>query len=300
MPSTNLVSLRNHHHLPVQCLEARLDGAKHLVDRWRTPLLVRFRQTRFTAETPSNEYVPKPKEIEMNRYFSYAFIAGLVLASANAEAQMMVLDGANLVQSMNQVAAWKKQYDQMLQQQEQLRAQHAAMTGNRGIGALANNPLLRQVVPDNVLQTYQAIQSNGAVSLTPAARALRNSSRLYDCEGRTGDDWRTCQAWLNNAAQQQAYQQNATAMLDQRFIQIESLQKQINATSDPKSIAELQARLQVEATQVANDANRLMILQSMSASADRAAQQAIKERELRNLSLTGDGSDTFVYKPYKK
>jgi type IV secretion system protein VirB5 len=76
------------------------------------------------------------------------------------------------------------------------------------------------------------------------------------------------------------------------------LQGQINATSDPKSIAELQARLQVETVQVNNDSNRLAIMRAMGESADRAAQQALKEQELRNLALTSDGTDTFVYKPY--
>jgi type IV secretion system protein VirB5 len=236
----------------------------------------------------------------MKHYMSAALTAGLSLICNFASAQMLVLDGANLSQAVSQVASWKKQYDQMLQQHEQLRAQHAAMTGNRGLGSVASNPLLRQVVPDNVLQTYDAIQSSGGMAMTPAARAIRSKNRIYDCEGRTGEDRRTCQAWLNNNAQQLAYQQNALVMLDQRFRQIESLQGQISNTTDPKSIAELQARLQVEATQVANDGNRLLILQSMSASAERASQQAIRERQMKNMALTSDGTDTFVYKPYRK
>ena len=85
--------------------------------------------------------------------------------------------------------------------------------------------------------------------------------------------------------------------LTQRATQIQSLQEQINATSDPKAIAELQARLQVETVQVNNDSNRLMIMRAMSDSADRASQQALKEQELKNLALTSDGTDTFVYKP---
>jgi type IV secretion system protein VirB5 len=103
---------------------------------------------------------------------------------------------------------------------------------------------------------------------------------------------------LNTTAQTQAFQQQALALLTQRRSQIQYLQGQINATNDPKSIGELQARLQVEAAQVNNDTNRLSIMNAMAVSAERASEQALKERELHNLSLTSDGTDTFVYKPF--
>jgi type IV secretion system protein VirB5 len=221
-----------------------------------------------------------------------------ILASGAANAQTAVIDVAGLTQSINQVAAWKKQYAQMTQQQQQLQAQMATMTGSRGMGMIANDPRLRGIVPDNAAQAFNAIQANGASSLTPAAQVLRAASRVYDCHNLTGKDRTTCQSFLSNTAQTQAFQQAAMTALTQRIAQIQSLQGQINATSDPKSIAELQARLQVETVQVNNDSNRLAIMRAMGESADRAAQQALKEQELRNLALTSDGTDTFVYKPY--
>jgi type IV secretion system protein VirB5 len=134
--------------------------------------------------------------------------------------------------------------------------------------------------------------------MTTEAASIRNASKVYDCENRSGSDKTTCKAFLNNSAQAQAYQQNAMLRLNQRIDQINGLQGQINSTNDPKSISELTARLIAESTQVANDANRIVVMKAMSESADRATQQALKEREPLNLSLTSDGSDTFVYKPY--
>lgn len=220
-----------------------------------------------------------------------------MLACAGANAQWAVFDAANLQQSVNQVTAWTKQYDQMVQQQQQLQAQKAAITGSRGLGMIANDPRLRGIVPDTAAQTFNAIQANGNTSMTPAAQTLRAASRLYDCENLTGRDRITCQAFLNNTSQTQAFQQSAMTSLTQRITQIQSLQGQINATADPKAIAELQARLQVETVQVNNDSNRLMIMKAMADSADRAAQQALKEQELKNIALTSDGTDTFVYRP---
>jgi type IV secretion system protein VirB5 len=134
--------------------------------------------------------------------------------------------------------------------------------------------------------------------MTVEALALRDAAKVYDCEDRTGADKATCQAFLNNSAQADAFQRNAMTRLNQRIDQINSLQAQINSTNDPKSIAELTARLVAESAQIANDANRILILRAMTDSADRSAQQALKERELLALSRKGDGSDTFVFKPY--
>lgn len=221
-----------------------------------------------------------------------------MLTSSVANAQWAVLDVANLEQSVSQGIAWKKQYDQMMQQHQQLQAQKAAMTGSRGLGMIATDPRLRAIVPDNAAQTFSAIQANGSSAMTTAAQILRAASRAYDCENLTGPHRATCQAFLNNTSQTQAFQQIAKSSMSQRMAQIQSLQGQINATDDPKAIAELQARLQIETVQVTNDSNRLMIMKAMADSADRAAQQALKEQELRNLALTTDGTETFVYKPY--
>jgi type IV secretion system protein VirB5 len=227
-------------------------------------------------------------------------ITGIQLLPSEASATgMPVFDGANLAQAINQVNAWKSQYEQMTQQYKQLQQQHLAATGVRGLGSIANNPALAGMVPYDAAQQYNSIGTLGNGGLSVSARALRGAAVLYDCENRIGRDRITCQAFLNVTAQTQSYQQKSMVLLQQRSIQIQQLQSRINMTTDPKSIAELQARLQVESAQVSNDANRLMVLQAMSTSADRAAQQAIKERELQNLSLTSDGSDTFVYKPYQ-
>lgn len=222
----------------------------------------------------------------------------LTLAGASSNAVLPVLDTANVAQAIAQVNAWKKQYDQMTQQYKQLQDQHAAITGSRGLGNILNDPALKGVVPADAAKILEAIQGKGGAALTAHAVSIRNSTKVYDCEDRHGADKASCQAFLNTNAQNQAYQQDAMTLLSQRSDQIQSLQGRINTTVDPKAIAELQARLLAEASQVSNDANRLAIMKAMSDSADRAAQQAIKERELHNLSLTSDGSDTFVYKPY--
>jgi type IV secretion system protein VirB5 len=227
-------------------------------------------------------------------------IACLISLSAigAVQASLPVIDVANLTQAINQVNAWKQQYDQMAQQYTQLKQQYAAMTGTRNLGNIANNPALQAVIPPDVANLYASIQQIGSDGMTPQAQAIRDRTKIYDCEGRTGTDLVSCQALLSNTVQLQALSQNAMSVVNQRVAQIQMLQNQISATNDAKAIAELQARLQAENTQVSNDANRLMVMKTLAEAADRSAQQAIKERELKNLSLTSDGSDTFVYVPF--
>jgi type IV secretion system protein VirB5 len=234
-------------------------------------------------------------------------ISSIVIASlvsigvaGAAQAQFAVIDFANLTQALLQVNAWKQQYEQMANQYSQLRKQYDAVTGSRNLGDIANNPALQGVVPADVAELYAGIQSRGAAAMSPAARALRDRSKIYDCEDRHGADLVNCQALLANNAQLQALGQSALFLVERRGGQIRELQSQINATSDVKAIGELQARLQVEATQVGNDANRLMLMKMLADGADRGAQQAIKEKELQNLSLASDGSDTFVYVPFSR
>ncbi|OEZ54869.1 type IV secretion system protein [Duganella sp. HH105] len=236
----------------------------------------------------------------MKRIIQIAVLSITTLLAAPLHAGILVLDTANLIQAMEQVAAWKKQYGQMVEQQEQLRQHYAAITGNRGMGSVASNPLLQAVVPADILKTYNDLQNLGANGLTPQARMQRDLVKIYDCEERRGADKVNCQRLLNNNAQLQALTQSAMSLVNQRTAQIQALQDQINTTGDAKAIAELQARLQAETTQVGNDANRLMLMRTMADAADRAAEQAIREKTMKSLSLSSDGSDTFTFVPPRR
>jgi len=215
----------------------------------------------------------------------------------SAYAQYAVLDSANLAQAKQQVQSWSKQYNQMTDQLTQLKQLYASTTGNRGFGSMVNNPQLQGTVPPDLVQTYAALQKNGAGGLTSDAQMIRDQAKVYNCDNRSGTDLLTCQRILNGLAQQQALLQNALNLTGARADQIRSLQDKVSTTTDAKSIAELQARLQVESLQVNNDANRLQLMRALAEASDRSAEQAIHEKEMRSLSLHSDGSDTFHFVP---
>ena len=213
--------------------------------------------------------------------------------SAPARAGIPVIDVASLAEAIQNTLAWIQQYQQMVQQYEQLRQQYQALTGSRNLGEILNNPLLRDSVPPDVMQIYNAVQTGGINGLTAAARTIRQRMLIYDCDDRTGDDQTRCRAILNHNAQRQAFTQGAFERVTQRIDQIEALMRQINLTDDPKSIAELQARIQIETTAIGNEQSRIALLNQMSQAQRDQSEQSVKEAAMKNLSLTSDGSSGY-------
>jgi type IV secretion system protein VirB5 len=165
--------------------------------------------------------------------------------------------------------------------------------------AALTQALLQQAVPGGtqLMTAYSSINSNGFAGLSAAGRALRRATMLYNCEGRVGEDLQLCQAASVTNSQNQASYQSALDLITQRTTQIQALQGSINSTSDPKAIAELQARIASENAQITNDANRIALMRAIADSQDRLVQQQYRERELRSLNSTASTMDTFVFVP---
>lgn len=155
----------------------------------------------------------------------------VVIAHSSAAQGIPVLDAANLAQAVNQVLAWEQQYKQMLQQIDQLLQQTdlatrnlTSMTGTRSLGEITN------AIPTSVLDPN--------LRNTIASIASHTDLNAY-------------------GSGQLASLQQATLT---RYSQIQSLMRSINQTNDPKSIAELQGRIQSEQAMIANEQKEAELL----------------------------------------
>lgn len=221
----------------------------------------------------------------------------------------IVYDPSNYAQAIKQVQAWEQQYQQMTQALAKAQATYQAaksqvdaLTGVRGFGDILNNPSLRAIIPNDLGTTLSDLNATGVLS--GRALTLRNASTVYDCGDLNAPAARrSCQALLGQTAQAQAFQQDTMALLNQRTTQIDALRAEINATQDPKAIAELQARLAAEQAQVDNDQTKIAVATSMLAANRQAAAQAEAERvnalmatnktsALDGFSFTGLGYET--------
>jgi type IV secretion system protein VirB5 len=245
----------------------------------------------------------RPLMKPIKRFLLTVFFMGSFFTGQAAYAGIPVIDAAAIAHAYQQVLAWGQQYGQMVDQltkaQKQIentQKQIDITTGTRNLGNINNNLGLQKIVPNNTAQVFSGINSGGYNALTSNAKSLRDQTKKYNCEDRTGEDLMTCQAILNNNAQAQAYQQDALDLATQRTDQIQSLQDQINSTDDPKAIAELQARIAAENTQVANDANRIALMQALAQSKQQEADQAHRERWLNLMQKdTPTAAASFTY-----
>jgi len=85
--------------------------------------------------------------------------------------------------------------------------------------------------------------------------------------------------------------QDAMKSAAQRLEQIQSLMSQINATTDQKSVQEIQARIGAENALLAHESSQIQMLQGMADSEERIAQSRERERQYQMLSRTGKVSD---------
>jgi len=200
-----------------------------------------------------------------------------------------VIDAANLVQQIQQVISWGLQYEQMVEQINQLQATYNSMTGSRNMGQIFNDPKYKDYLPDNWKALYDQVKSGGYNSLTGTAKAEYDKNKLFDaCEHIGIAEQRTaCEA-----AAVKMYQDKGTAMdafdkAKDRLAQIDKLMKKINETSDPKDIAELQARIASEQAMINNEETKMRIYAMVAEAEDKVQRQRRHELVMKDAAKRG-------------
>jgi type IV secretion system protein VirB5 len=202
-----------------------------------------------------------------------------------------VIDVANLVQTVQQVVNDITQINNQVQQITQLQNQLQSMNGIRDLGNVFNNPLLKNYVPAEAFTYLNAVNTSGYSGLNATAKLLRDAAMVYNCLDLTGDARTHCQATLAQPYQQKGLLQDAMTSAAGRLSQIQSLMGQINATTDQKSVQEIQARIGAENALLAHEMSQLQMLQGMADSEERIARSRERERQYQMLGRTGKVSD---------
>lgn len=227
----------------------------------------------------------------------YRWIALLMCGAfgAPAHAGIPVIDVSNLMQSimevLNSVEQIGNQVSQIQNQVEQIeRAEDTlnSMTGARNLGNILNNPALQNYLPPDSVATYRAL-IDGYSALNGAAKTLRDAEMIYNCLDKPAGATRNrCQATLARPYQQRAFMEQALQTSNGRIAQINALMQRINLTQDPKSIAELQARIEGENAMLLHEMARAQYTQGLYEADARAEEN--RQEELRMEALTRTGS----------
>jgi len=142
------------------------------------------------------------------------------------------------------------------------------------------------------LTTYiNAVESSGYSGLNATAKSLRDAGMTYNCMELAGTARAECQATLAQPYQQKGLLQDAMKSAAGRLTQINALMDQINATTDQKSVQEIQARIGAENALLAHEVSQVQMLQGMADSEERIARSRERERQYQMLGRTGKVSD---------
>ena len=206
-------------------------------------------------------------------------IAFSAVVSSTAHAQIPVTDGASIAQQVaaqiETIAKWKMQYDQMMAQIDQAKQQYESLTGSRGLGTIMNNAALRDYLPGDWQGVYDSVKSGGYSGLSGRGQSVYNSNKIYDsCASlKIAQERLSCEARAVKGAQDKGFALDAYDAAKSRINQIDQLMAKINDTSDPKAIAELQARIATEQANIQNEQTKLQMYAMVAAAEDRLQKQ---------------------------
>lgn len=215
-----------------------------------------------------------------SRLLVLALVASV--AAGPVSAQMTVYDPAAVAQAIESVSQLKAQlttltntYQTVTQQLSQAQAAYASVTGNRGMGDVFNNPAIRKYLPADMQKAWDTARKGGLTGMTGSVSAILDSEALNGTVKERQAALR--ERSRNQAAAYQLMAQDAYAGAEARMDQLDQLAAQINATQDPKAIAELQARISIEQARINAEAQKLTLMSNMAAAQDRLAQEQAKE-----------------------
>lgn len=215
--------------------------------------------------------------------------------TAGAAAQIPVTDVASLTQQIQQVAAWSKQYSQMVQQYQTMTAQLNAIKGSRGMGQLLNQPQLRQQLPTDFLGQFDRLRAQGAGGASSQATAIYESIRTYNCASQFPRDQQarlSCEASAMVTPTNLALIEQSLAASQSRMTQLQGLMATIDAAHDTKAAQDLANRISLEQALLQNEKMMMDMALAQQERQAKLLEQQKKEAGLKRL--TGPGTNPFA------
>lgn len=173
-----------------------------------------------------------------------------------------------------QIQKLDSQLRQMKDQFEQGKRHYEAVTGNKNFGEVHHNVRLKKSFPEQWQGLYQATQRSmsaikGLIDTVEGEEKFTGSidDMQKHIEGRMEQV-----AIVDKAVGLQAYEG-----LQGRMKQVDNLMAEIKKTPDPKSIAELQARIAIEQAYIQNEMTKLQLVSQLQ----RSEQQLIEQQKYR-------------------
>lgn len=187
-------------------------------------------------------HVSKPKKLAVA-------LAASVMAATFAPPAHALFGGSGVAQEITQVLSWALQYQQMIEEFQQLEETYRSLNGARGMEELVNDPEIRKYLPEDYANILEQGYGNWA-ELHKLLEDPVSSDELYKQAKK--------QIAIDEAMAQEAYRQASKRIKD-----IQTLLDKLKDVNDAKDIADLQGRIQSEQAMIQNEQVKLSMLRSL-------------------------------------
>ncbi|QIT20024.1 P-type DNA transfer protein VirB5 [Acinetobacter pittii] len=221
----------------------------------------------------------KLKTIALTLAISFGSVSIVNVANAG----IPVVDAGSIAQALIQVQQLTDQIKNQIAQINTMQNQLKATTGSRNLGELFNNPALRNYLPTDYANLYDAVKSGNAGKIGSAMQNLQKQEDAYNKGQGSGAQRKQTELLMQKAVNTQALE----AQLG-RLQNIEKLMSQINYATDAKAAADLQNRIAVETALTQAEGNRIALMSQLhQANMQLAEQQRVQQSKTRLLRGAG-------------
>lgn len=212
-----------------------------------------------------------------------ACVAALALAPVSAQAQLITLDPTQAANMLTQFTHMKAQLDQLKSQVETARKEYDALTGSSGIGSLisGSTSLFKANLPQDWTRVYSdAMNSTSSITASASSMLAQFKSQIANM-GR-GDALKFIQQQLQTKG---AYDRQMVQMAyDNQMRELNDMQEltnQIDKTTTPKQILDLQARIQTAQGAIQGEQTKLQLMAMAQQAQDKLLKVQEEEAVLR-------------------
>ncbi|WP_175152670.1 P-type DNA transfer protein VirB5 [Paraburkholderia ultramafica] len=177
------------------------------------------------------------------------------------------------------IAKYTAQLEQLKMQVQQLQMTYNSLNGSTGIANLFRSSGLASALPPSWQGIYATATSGGYSGISGSVSALTAAERVV---GSVSSAQAAIVARQNRKAiTDQAIGQAGYAAATQRLNDIEAMTQQINASTSPKQIMDLQARIASEQSAIQNEQTKLQLATMLQRNED-----ALIERQKDQVNAT--------------
>lgn len=228
----------------------------------------------------------------MKRHLIAVFVSSLFVSQIACSAGIPVVDAVgNSMRMANHVESIAKMVEEINQLQAQLsqaKAMYASFNGARGMAQLLNNPALKNQLPGDWQAVYRKVQSGGYSGLSGAAASIRDAEKLANSsvkDAKSSINQRQADKYATDKAMGLQAYDLAKARLDN----IQALMGNIDSATDPKAIADLQARISSEQATIQNEQTKMQLMSMLQNAEEKLIAQQKRDLNQRLLNSKNRG-----------